>query len=118
MDNPLYNVTFRGGPLHNQVKPYPYERPEMSMSFFDMEIVRPFNVAGDNYAIGSTADMQHVYQPSRIRDENNNVVYFYESTIVTERRITKENRQTSSPPVERKNGDSPESQSPAQEVVS
>jgi hypothetical protein len=93
---PLYNVVFKGGPLHDQVKPYRFERPDMFLDFLDIEFVSPFNVAGGAYAVSSQASMRHYYHPSRVRDENNNVVYFYEGTKIENRSVSQESPKAAS----------------------
>jgi len=90
MRTPLYKVMLKGGPLHNQLKDYPYDRPNFDLQFNDLEIVRPFNEQSGRFAMSSKAPMIHHYFASQAKEENGHTVYFYGGTQVGQREISQE----------------------------
>ena len=90
MRPPLYRVMLKGGPLHNQLKDYPYDQPNFNLQFNDLEIIRSFNEKDGHFAYSSKAPMIHHYYASQAKEESGHIVYFYAGTQVGQREISQE----------------------------
>lgn len=87
MKQKRYDVSLKGGPLHNLVKPYTSEYDDMPLTFHDTEILQQFVLSNGRDAVLSSAPMLHTYIPTRLKDQDGNVIYFYSETRVGQRTL-------------------------------